>query len=376
MSDEFKRKLEAFENGQLKGEELIEFEKELAKLEQYQEYLEEKSPKQKLQMNVEKQKKILRRSKWRARFQTAALALGIFIVVLIASIILTGVYYSWGNPDRSDVFTDVIDYTLTVTEPYGDVGSTSSNAKPFFGMEMSRDLNKKVGKEIIQMGELKVNFLFSLMSYPERNYTGNISQNQPSFTYPGFGDLSMAEWDRLKKLPEGTVVSAYLSFNKLVETSDVFQQFADMNFDITWFTVDTGIEGRDDWYGDFIGFPASPIWHDDDMIRGSREEQKDFLFGKVVSEMYSSPDYEAGDSVILHKQFLKTLQFLEKHEKKAEQLYGRADLDLDKRIKYLEKNGIKHYGIVVTGPTKEILKLKEEKLISSVEVDEVGFWNW
>ena len=41
MSNEFKRKLEAYEKGELSDTELEDFEKELEKLEKYQEFLEE-----------------------------------------------------------------------------------------------------------------------------------------------------------------------------------------------------------------------------------------------------------------------------------------------------------------------------------------------
>lgn len=44
MSNDFKRKLDAYENGELSDSELEEFEKELEKLEKYQEYLEENKP--------------------------------------------------------------------------------------------------------------------------------------------------------------------------------------------------------------------------------------------------------------------------------------------------------------------------------------------
>ena len=51
-------------------------------------------------------------------------------------------------------------------------------------------------------------------------------------------------------------------------------------------------------------------------------------------------------------------------------------LDLSKRIKYLESNGFQHYGVVITGPTKEVLKLQEETWVGELVVDEVSFWNW
>lgn len=381
MSDTFKKKLEAYEHGQLNGDELAEFEEELAKLEQYQEHLEkENNMEQQTLISGEKQKKILRKSKWKARMQTAATAIGIFFIFMIVSTICTSIYYSWGSPDRSEVLASVIDHTITVTEPYGGYGSTSTEAKPFFRLGMTRDLKKVVGKEHTTVGELKVNYLFSHMGFPERNYMGKVSENQSTFTYPGYGNSEMSEWGKLEKLPEGTVVSAYLSFSELVKTTEVFDRFGEKDLDIVWLAVDTGVEGENESDHGVVfapmGFPEYPIWHDDDMILDSREETKGFLFGKVISEGHSSPTYTFGDDEVLHTQFLKTLRFLEKHEKSVGKLYGGQDLNLHERIKFLEENGINHYGIVVTGPTKEILKLKEENLISSMVVDEVDLWNW
>src|SRR5690625_1522774 len=129
MSDEFKRKLASYENGHLKGEELTEFEKELAKLEQYQDHLEEKEPKHWRPITEEKQHKILNRSKWKARFQTAMTALGMIFIFMIVSTILTGIYYSAGDPDRVEELASVVDHTLTVTDPYGYIGNASSNGK-------------------------------------------------------------------------------------------------------------------------------------------------------------------------------------------------------------------------------------------------------
>ena len=64
MDNEFKRKLEAYENGELSDVELKDFEKELEKLESYQEFLEENGTQVKdSNINETKQQKILRRSK-------------------------------------------------------------------------------------------------------------------------------------------------------------------------------------------------------------------------------------------------------------------------------------------------------------------------
>lgn len=381
MSDDFKKKLEAYQKGELSDSELEAFENELERLETYQEYLEEneKVENNNARMKDTKRSKILRRGKWKARFQTAFFALGLFLIFTIVSSVLTAIYYSWGTPDRSDVYRNIIDYTLTITDPNGYIGGTSTGTKPYFGLEATRDLNKRVGDETKKVGEWKINFIFSLMGIAEPTYFGNVPQNKPGFTYPGVGDRGMSDWNKLEKLPEGTVASAYISFTELLDTEKVFELLEGRNMDLQWLVVDTGLEATDEWYDGIvfepIGFPSFPIWHEDDMIVTSREEEKGRFGSKIVSESSMSPDYQEGESSILHKQFLKTLYFLKDYERKANNLYF-GKLKLEDRIQFLEKNGVLHYGMVVTGPSKELLKLQKESWISALEVDEVGFWNW
>lgn len=376
MSDEFKRKLEAFEKGELPPLELEQFEKELEKLETYQSFLEEEDQGEStVRFNDRKQRTMIKRGKWKARIQTALFALGMVILVTIVSSVLTAVYYSWGTPDRIDVYRNVIDYTLTVTEPYGELGGTSTSAGPFFNLKATRDLKKRVGHETVKVGEMEVNFLFSKMGFPIREIFNDDRDTHSAFYYRRAQDPMMSDWKMLEKLPEGTVVSAYVSLAELMSTDELFNVTNERNFDLTWFAVDTGLEVDDEHYLEPIGFPNSPIWHDDDMILNSREVEEGILGSKIISESHSSPAYEEGDSQMLHEQFLKTLYFLKAHEKKANNLVF-DKLELEKRLQFLEKHGIKHYGVVITGPTKEILKLQNESWVGVIEVDDVSFWNW
>jgi mRNA-degrading endonuclease RelE of RelBE toxin-antitoxin system len=381
MSEEFKRKLEAYEKGELAGRELEAFEKELAKLEQYQRAIEDKpdrleSRNKPYPFDFNKQQKIIRKSKWKARIQTGFTVVGLFVLVTIISAIFTSIYYAWGEPDRGEVYRNVIDYTLTVTEPYGDLGGTSVNTKPFFGMEATRELKKRVGKESIKIGELEVNFLLSLMAVPNRTEFGRETQSPAYFILPEVKEVVNSDWNQLEKLPEGTVASVYLSFHEHLQSKEVEAMFSDRPIDLIWYAVDTGIELKesDGYVFEAFGFPSFPIWHDEDMIQETREESGSFLFG-TVSESYSSPPYEEGDQEVLHEQFMKTLTYLKDYENKAKQLTYHP-FHLEEQISYLETNGISHYGAVVTGPTKELLALQEEPEIRSMLVDEVELWNW
>lgn len=49
---------------------------------------------------------------------------------------------------------------------------------------------------------------------------------------------------------------------------------------------------------------------------------------------------------------------------------------LEQRYQYIKDNGIQVYGVVVTGPTKELLKLQNLGSVHSPALGDVGLWNW
>jgi len=60
----------------------------------------------------------------------------------------------------------------------------------------------------------------------------------------------------------------------------------------------------------------------------------------------------------------------------ANKIAGMGGLKIQERIDYLNQNGIGIYGAVVTDPSKEILKLRNEAWIKGFNLGEVRFWNW
>ena len=376
LKDEFRRKWEAYTKGKLTGPELDAFEQELARLETYQELLQENGDA--AGAGDVNQARIVRRGKWKARFQTALTALALVFAFTFVAGILTAVYYSWGNPNRVDVYRNVIDHTLAVTDPYGYLGGTSTSTKLFFGLEATRPLFKVVGQEQFEAGEVSVHFLFSLPTRTEKRVYGRISGNVPAFYYPGGAYAGTSDWDRLEALPEGTVASAYVSFDRLMETQDVLDAFSDKNLNLLWLAVDTGNADDVLHFGGAnspLGFPRYPIWHDDDFTVTEESKQRVRFGGQIVTRTAVSPEYKDNDAGVLQQQFMKTLAFLAGHERLAN-LISASRLQLAKRMEYIEKHGIRHYGAVITGPTKELLGLREEAWVSALKVDEVALWNW
>lgn len=121
-----------------------------------------------------------------------------------------------------------------------------------------------------------------------------------------------SEWERLKKLPEGTVAEAYLSFNQLFTTDELLKKFEPKNLQPLWFAADTGPRTR---INDPLGFPYMPIWHDDDMKVVQESKEKRGWFGGVTSRSSSSPSVESyGDGELRNANFLKTLHLMQEYK--------------------------------------------------------------
>ncbi|MEA3321032.1 MAG: anti sigma factor C-terminal domain-containing protein [Bacillota bacterium] len=377
MSDDFKDRLERYDKGEMTPEEKMEFEKEMSAQE-----------KQWMKPTLEKtkQRKILRASKWKARIGTALTAIPILLLIMMASSFVTTIYYHGFSKGLSEDYTrsqklaDIINFSLLITDPFAEKYGADTEVGTFFKMGVDKELRKQVGKEFYTVGEMNVDFLFSKMGSVEKRYYGTDEDSLTEFQHPSllseYKFDSTPEWERLEMLPEGTVATAFITFNELMSTEKVFEQFKGKDLELIWFPVDVAGEVDDYHSISNIGFPNYPIFHTDDWTLTSRTEERS-LFASTITEGRSAPAYTIGDADMLHEQFLKTLHFLKDYQKEFNQLQVmHNDIELIEVVRYLEKNDISHHGVVITGPTKEVLSLKSEKWIGAIQVDEVALWNW
>ncbi|MBP2243175.1 hypothetical protein J2Z40_003763 [Cytobacillus eiseniae] len=141
--------------------------------------------------------------------------------------------------------------------------------------------------------------------------------------------------------------------NRLMKPEEIEKQLGN-KVEVRWVAVDTGLEDKNLYEAEYsvapIGYPLqidSTTWSPFNGREQSNEEI-----------------------------FLDILHFLAKDEKTAEKISRAKSLVLKERIPYIEKNGIHVYGAVVTGPTPELRKLKDNDWIRTMKVGEVKLWNW
>lgn len=397
MSEEFKEKLRKYSEGKLPEEEQAELEQELERLEVYQGYVNEimeredrLSGQQKEDISKGKgqgkgkkshpgrEKRIIRRGKWRARIANTFTVLSAFLAFSIISGIITAVFYSTGN--RGEIYSDVVSSAIAVSRP-NTIVHLNSDGNVFFTMDLSGKLLKQIGGETVDVGSFSTPFLLGLGGVSKFSWTDERSGGSYYFQYPETGQDSGSlrsdggEWRKLEKLHEGTVAEAYVSLDRLYSTDELLKKLEPLNLRPVWFAADAGQSKREHFAGTPLGFPYNPLWHADDMKVTQTSEEKRGWFGKITSSSSVSPGVESyGDGALREENFMNTLHLLQQHKRITRNVA--PFIELDESISYLEEHGVQLYGAVVTGPVKELLKLKEDEWISNMRIGEVRLWNW
>ncbi|GAA0504427.1 anti-sigma factor [Salinibacillus aidingensis] len=364
MSEEWKQKLQKYYGGHLSDEEAEEIERDLEKLDAYQELISEELGSEKdvqdEDLPPEKVNKILKNSIRNARFSSVAYVIMIILLIYPIMTMASYIYYGWGGKAEDLIYVAI--ETVYVTEP--NVSLEEMQIKEnvgLFTLDVNMDLYKRVGKEDIKLGDWKVTYEMDKAELIKRNY---ISENAPmeipyydtKKLYHPKAEITNKDpdaWDSLEKLPEGTVAEVYVSLNELKKPEDMIGVTEGLDVEWRWYAIDTGLEASgkslEGGYLTPIGYPAQP---DPDGW---------------------SPYHNRKPN---DQQFMESLRFLEKYEQQAVDIAHAKWLDLDHRIEYIEDHGLKSYGGVITGPTKEILKLRNSESIRTIHIGEVRLWNW
>nr|WP_263324368.1 anti-sigma factor [Neobacillus sp. Marseille-Q6967] len=308
-----------------------------------------------------KQKNIIKTGKNTARITNIMISLAILLLIIPVMTLFTYGYYAFGG--RGDRLIDVAAKTIYVTEPNMSLEEMELEHEiGFFSMDIFFDVYKRIGKEDFKAADYNIHFALNQPSFPEKNnYLDRPLPELPnaeteSLLHPEVAIIPFdreREWNILKKLPDGTVGEVHLSLSKLVDPDELEDMIPD-DIEIRWLAVDTGLEAKG---VDHEGVPVGPIGYP-------------ALIDTTTWSPFNGRDQTNAEV------FVDILSLLEKNEVVAEKVARAKTLEIGKRLDYIEKNGIKVYGAVVTGPTEELRKLEQIKDIRTMKVGEVKLWNW
>ncbi|MEZ0481537.1 anti sigma factor C-terminal domain-containing protein [Planococcus sp. SSTMD024] len=266
----------------------------------------------------------------------------------------------------------------TVPNVRGAFGFEEEEISPFGTTGFSYPLVRTVGKEEIVVGEAQVTKrLVNSLSSIEYQTPSRDELDRFFFFYPedprngnsleAYGQPDV--WDTLDKLHEGTVAEMAFSTDRFMTPEELIAQLESYDIDVLWIPLHTG---------EFEAFtPGSWGGGGDDLsvntvfgLTGGQTASDDF---RSFSSIYRLDSETLQDSKQMMTANMETL--LDK--KPASYYEGFLGLSfLNERYEYIEENGFRVYGAVVTGPVKELLKLEEEAMVSGEQLGQVELWNW
>ncbi|QRG66994.1 anti-sigma factor [Brevibacillus choshinensis] len=378
--DSREQKLLAYLRGELDEREAQKIRDEIADDEEYASRLErlllgesdgEALLQQAETLTEKQQRSIIRRGKWKMRLTNSAYTFGIFFVLGVAATIANGWIGSWMYDDLFRVTRDMVNFT----QPGVSAGSSGSQVGGLYG-QIKMELREQVGAEQQNIGFFEnTNILWSIHAEPK--WANGIRETKLFFRYPTDEKMTEEEtaylrtpaWNAMNKLPEGTVSQLAISFDHPITYEEynkrISQHVFSHNADTVWFAVDTGVELDESEHesGNLL-LSAGDVWG----------------FSERVLDYGDSPIRVNGEGDRRAAAFLAEMKYLTEHDRLTRSigtnLVAHQDPKIAQRYAYLQEKGVLIYGAVLTGPTKELLKLQAEKSITAAFLGKVNWWNW
>lgn len=350
--EQFNDLLNKYKKNKLTEKEEALFEKELDKYESYQDFLDEESEGDSKDTNSNYPKnvhmKTLNKGKRKAIIFNALMSLALILMILPICTIFSFMYYGYGFADsRGNNFIQVAADTISITEPNATVDFENIRSSiGLFSMEGQFDIYKQIGSTYEHVRTDNLTLFLNTVDKPERLK----SSVQPKFLHPDHSSLVTNSINQqLRNLPDGTVSEIFVSLDSFYSEDEIESLFSDIDLEVLWYAVNTGrIENPEDPNDMPIGYPA--------------------LTGDINSSFNNKEENS--------KQFIEVLNNLSKYKDWAETITKNKSFDIHEITKYIDENGIEIYGVVVTGPTEELLKLDEINEVTNQELGGVELWNW
>lgn len=194
------------------------------------------------------------------------------------------------------------------------------------------------------------------------------------FAHPDLFRDMLPEWRQspdaqsaiLEKNAETTVATADFSLHGFISLEDAAALLGEYDVDICWLAAEAGIESLEPRNMTFQNQQALQ-WG----IPGKLSRPREFDYAALKKN--NADEYE--------KAVLDEMKWLDDNKGLLTPDTGLLrdngiNNSVGDKAAYILRNGIKIYGLRITGPTSELLKLKEKlepRLMSVVNMD---FWNW
>lgn len=381
----FKDLLEKYKNGNATDEEIKFIEEELERHEAIEEYLSEgidiDLKKDISQDDINKEttfvKKSVNKKLRKVIISSVSIVFAIlFTIFYIISPVVSSFYY---NPSQK-----------TISKYQGDL---------YYDLKVVTELSSPgyavIGAESEKLGFGSYNICFdrmNLFTREDKTIIEKIKRNRRvgilvDFFAPdciGFEGIRVPELkdndlkmhmgkvaDHIKKLNSVSYVSAYITFEDDLTMKELDELIKKYNgkIDFEWAGIRTGVYGKSMHY--LSGF--DPDYNGGSICSDSPDNKK-YPYMQLIDWFKHPEDYSRNDwSGAYTKHYISLLKYMNARQNAVKALdFNETKVDYYRiALSYVQKNGVKTYGVLVYGEADDLLKFINNEKIKDVELDDV-----
>lgn len=386
MSEDFQKKINEYRDGKLSEEESKKVEEEIERISAVIDYLNEEEDSLLLDMeqplweesekDLQTAKGIKRKINRRILFATARVVILIWLITSFLMFAANGLINKIFALDYKEAFVarSTLQQMLEVFLPDYEYRSTYGTETSFSRQEMSATLERTAGHSTLDNMEVTVKYMFGKprSSNALENtafYSLIVSQGGyiSPYDYPADSNSGFLP---LENAPSGTVAKVLIVFSEPLTPEDLRDTFIDQLYPKDQDPVQVSplfpisnlfIIGNPSYYS---YTPVYPFGDDQQDVMENRGELE-ALFRSYDNQVHT-------DSII------GNLQLIQNNEELLVVLFGQPELlqnmDLPDVIADIEENGVKYFGAYFTADTKDLLELKGNPLIHSIQVESIVLW--
>lgn len=327
--------------------------------------------------NNELENKILKRSKWTLTMKIIRVLVALLLIYAVYMIGLS-IALEKLDAERKHTYYSQVAIEWTVPNVKGIYDTETLELSPFGTQTFRYNLVKMVGHEEVIVGDVTMKkamlnqFSQLKITHPGKEQLSAFTFSLPEDPRTGeklFADSGQADvWTRLEKLPEGTVGELAFSTTAFMSPEEVIELLKAYELDILWMPLYTG-EFLDNRPLGWSGGSSSLTVFGMIGLSGGKEHGDHFNNSARIHTLTANTIEES------KRMMLKNMkELLAMNKSYYERLLGLSALQ--EQYAYIQDEGFTAYGATVTGPVKELLKLKELETIQGVQLGEVELWNW
>lgn len=326
--------------------------------------------------NKDLEKRIIKKSRFTLTFRILRILVLLWIIYAVYMMLLN-IITDKSHMGNEDVFYSTVALEWTVPNIRGELDFREDEVTIFGTKDISYNLIKQVGLDEKVIGNAA--FTTRLFKHPSNvtySHPGYTQLSEFSFSLPIDprsgqkleGNDSLNVWETLEMLPEGTVGEFGFSTTDFMTSTELVEALQGYDLHILWMPL---YSGEFDTF-DPGGWSTSTnllMPHDVVGLSGGTDHDGDYYTSYRIRWLDEESVIESQQLMFKHMEEIlnKSKSYLE---------YFLRLSHLEERYHYLKEEGFIVYGAVVTGPVKELLKLKELPFIQGEQLGEVELWNW